>query len=307
MIHKSCLEAELVKKPSRAGAEANAGAETGAKAGAKAGAKTRAATRPKAGPKAGASSPRRETPGQTAGQIRGEIPGETAGDAVRRAGAAGSDTPRPKTARGEATRQAILAAAEVVIGRQGYSEASIGAITREAGVAQGTFYIYFSSKDEVFSELVAEMGRMLRHVIAEATAGFTDRLAAEREGLRAFLAFVSAHPELYRIVQEAQFVDPAAYRAYFRTFAEGYRDGLAKAARAGTIRPGDAEVRAWALMGIARALGELQVVFEAGQDIDHLVATAHDLIENGLGLPEEERPKGEGPGTGSPQREGDHG
>lgn len=31
----------------------------------------------------------------------------------------------------------------------------------EAGVAQGTFYIYFKSRDEVFFELVLEMGRML--------------------------------------------------------------------------------------------------------------------------------------------------
>ena len=142
-----------------------------------------------------------------------------------------SDLLRPKTARGEATRRAILAAAEIVIGRQGYSEASIGSITRQAGVAQGTFYIYFAGKDEVFSELVAEMGRMLRHVISEATSGFEDRLEAEREGLRAFLTFVSAHPELYRIVQEAQFVDPEAYRDYFGTFAQGYREGLEKAVR----------------------------------------------------------------------------
>ena len=188
----------------------------------------------------------------------------------------------PKTARGAATRRAILEAAERVIGRQGFNEASIGSITREAGVAQGTFYIYFASKDEVFSELVAEMGRMLRHAISEATSGYTDRLQAEREGLRAFLAFVSAHPELYRIVQEAQFVDREAYLAYFRTFAEGYREGLARAASAGTIRPGDAEIRAWTLMGIARSLGEFQVVFGGAVPVDTMVEVAHDLIENGL-------------------------
>ncbi|MCA1297614.1 TetR/AcrR family transcriptional regulator [Stappia indica] len=188
----------------------------------------------------------------------------------------------PKTARGEATRRAILGAAEKVIGRQGFNEASIGSITREAGVAQGTFYIYFSSKDEVFSELVVEMGRMLRHVISEATGGMADRLEAEREGLRAFLTFVASRPELYRIVQEAQFVDPDAYRAYFRTFAEGYRQGLAEAAEAGAIRPGNADVRAWALMGIARALGEYSVVFGDTTPIDEVVDIAHDLIVDGL-------------------------
>ncbi|MFB9950649.1 TetR/AcrR family transcriptional regulator [Rhizobium puerariae] len=188
----------------------------------------------------------------------------------------------PKTAKGEATRRAILAAAEMVIGRLGFNEASIGEITRVARVAQGTFYIYFKSKDEIFSELVAEMGRSLRHEISMATHGIADRLTAEREGLRAFLTFVAAHPELYRIVQEAQFVDPEAYRAYFRTFANGYRHGLAEAVKVGEIRPGDAEIRAWALMGIARSLGERAVIFGENTTIDDVVQSAHDLIVHGL-------------------------
>ena len=93
----------------------------------------------------------------------------------------------PKTARGEATRRAILTAAEEVIGARGYNDASITDITREAGVAQGTFYIYFKSKDEVFAELVVEMGRLLRHALNEATEKASDRLSAEKEGLRGFV------------------------------------------------------------------------------------------------------------------------
>jgi len=188
----------------------------------------------------------------------------------------------PKTARGEATRKAILSAAERVIGAKGYNDASIGHITSEAGVAQGTFYIYFTTKEQVFSELVLEMGRLVRHTIAEATQGIRDRLEAERAGLTAFLEFVRAHPDLYRIVQEALFVDPKAYREYYMTFAAGYRAGLEAAQEAGQISEGDAETRAWALMGIGRALGERLVVFETDKPISDLVATAYDLIANGM-------------------------
>ncbi len=189
---------------------------------------------------------------------------------------------QPKTARGEATRKAILAAAERVIGAKGYNDASIGHITSEAGVAQGTFYIYFNTKEQIFSELVLEMGRLVRHTIAEATQGIDNRLDAEKAGLKAFLEFVCAHPDLYRIVQEALFVDPAAYHAYYEAFADGYRTGLEAAEAAGQISSGDAETRAWALMGIARALGEQLVVFKTGKPIADIVASASDLIENGL-------------------------
>lgn len=190
--------------------------------------------------------------------------------------------PQPKTARGEATRKAILAASERVIGSRGFNDASIGLITREAGVAQGTFYIYFKSKDDVFSELVLEMGRSVRHALSTATEDISDRLEAEKAGLKAFLEFVQAHPDLYRIVQEALFVDPKAYEEYYRTFAEGYRLGLAAAEKAGQISPGDADTRAWALMGMARTLGERAVVFGNTDPTDAVVETTYDLIVNGL-------------------------
>src|SRR5215470_5532687 len=62
--------------------------------------------------------------------------------------------PAPKTRRGERTRQKILDAAQREIGSKGFAEASISTITAEAVVAQGTFYVYFRSKEDVARELV---------------------------------------------------------------------------------------------------------------------------------------------------------
>ena len=193
-----------------------------------------------------------------------------------------SPAPRPRTRRGQDTRASLLRAAETVIGETGFAAASIADITRRAGIAQGTFYIYFQSKDEVFRELVMEMGKLTRAFLAEAVADAPDRLTAERRGLRAFLAFVAQRPSLYNIVMEARFVAPDAYRAYYTTFARGYAQNLALAVREGEIRPGDAEVRAWALMGMAVTLGERFAIWDAGADLDHVVDQAFDMLERGL-------------------------
>lgn len=187
-----------------------------------------------------------------------------------------------RTPRGEATRAAILEAAEKVIGKQGFSLSSIADITRAAGVAQGTFYIYFRSKEDVFRELVLELGRVLRHSLTEASERAPNRLRAEKEGLRAFLNFVASHPGLYRIIQEALFIDPKAYRSYFETFADSYREALIKAEASGEIRKGDADVRAWALMGMAKALGERYAVWRETRPVDEMVEAAHDMIVRGL-------------------------
>ena len=108
--------------------------------------------------------------------------------------------PAPKTKRGERTRQKILDAAEREIGRKGFAEASISTITAEAAVGQGTFYLYFRSKEDVLRELVLRMGRRLRRHLTLAVADAPSRLEAERRGLRAFLEFVRANPDLYRVV-----------------------------------------------------------------------------------------------------------
>jgi AcrR family transcriptional regulator len=189
---------------------------------------------------------------------------------------------RPKTARGEATREAILRAAETVVGARGFNEAAISEITREAGVGQGTFYIYFPSKEAVFRELLLEMGRLTRHTLSEAASAAPDRIAAERAGLAAFLEFVARRPALYRIVEEAQFVDQEAYRAYFQSFADNYQQALEQAAMSGEIRPGDSEVRAWALMGMAKELGERYALWGSDRPLGEVADAAFDLIEHGL-------------------------
>lgn len=188
----------------------------------------------------------------------------------------------PKTSRGRHTRLAILRAAETVIGEKGFAAASIADITRTAGIAQGTFYIYFQSKDEVFAELVAEMSRWTRASLSEAVADAPDRMAAERAGLEGFLRFVRGRPALYNIVEEARFFNPDAYRAYFEQFAAAYVINLERAVEEGEIRPGRAEIRAWALMGIARSLGERYGLWDDGSDITAIVDEVMEMIETGL-------------------------
>ena len=58
--------------------------------------------------------------------------------------------------KGERTRQAILDAAYSLIIKQGYAATSMRQIAEEVGLALGSIYNHFSSKDEVFRAIVAE-------------------------------------------------------------------------------------------------------------------------------------------------------
>lgn len=180
---------------------------------------------------------------------------------------------KPRTARGTATRARILEAAESVFAEHGYTEASIVRITEQAGVGQGTFYLYFSSKLAVFEELVEDLNRRVRHAMSEAAARGGNRLEAERLGFQGFFEFTAAHPALYRVVREAEFVSPRALRLHYSRIAEGYIGGLEQARDAGEIEA-DPEIAAWMLMGIGEMVGMRWVLWgdRSGGDGDHPLA-----------------------------------
>ncbi|MGQ0590613.1 MAG: TetR/AcrR family transcriptional regulator, partial [Sphingosinicella sp.] len=104
----------------------------------------------------------------------------------------------PRTERGRKTVRKLLEAAAREFGERGYHEAAITGITQRAGVALGTFYTYFESKEELFRALVRDMSHATRQHVAEAVAGAPDRVAAERLGHAAVIAVTRAPPELYR-------------------------------------------------------------------------------------------------------------
>ncbi|MEN0063001.1 MAG: TetR/AcrR family transcriptional regulator [Myxococcota bacterium] len=195
-------------------------------------------------------------------------------------------TSKPATARGRATRQALLDAAESVFGETRFDVASITEITRRANVSQGTFYVYFDSKKAIFLELVRHLGTLARASLRRSTEGATTRLDREELGLRAFLSFVSEHRNLYRIVRQAEFIDEEAYRDYYRKFAQGYVAGLRGAVDKGEVAPVDVEALAYALMGISDFIGMRWVLWaneESGAEVPEatIEAVLH-LLRNGL-------------------------
>src|SRR6476620_9614527 len=125
----------------------------------------------------------------------------------------------PRTPRGERTLRKILDAARAEFGERGFSDSSIVGITQRAGVALGTFYTYFDSKEEVFRALVRDMSTLVRDNVAPAIKDAKGFFDGERKALAAFLHFVSEHRDVYRIIDEAEFVEPQAYREHYETTA----------------------------------------------------------------------------------------
>jgi AcrR family transcriptional regulator len=185
---------------------------------------------------------------------------------------------RELKARGLETRRRLLDAAERVFGELGFYDASIVKITEAAGVAQGTFYLYFASKQEIFEELVRDLNARVRHAMQEGAAQGRDRIEAERLGFRGYFRFTAEHPALYRIIRQAEFVSPETLQHHYEKITEGYVEGLREAMARGEIAVGEPEVVAWALMAVGEMVGLRWLLWNGAAEVPPAVLDELDAL-----------------------------
>lgn len=193
------------------------------------------------------------------------------------------DAKMPRTERGRRTLRKLLDAAAEEFGEKGFHEASVSSITRRAGVALGSFYTYFDSKDSLFRALVVDMSEKVRTSARSALHDQMDGLEIERAALAAFLRFAREHKEIYRIIDEAEFVDPASYRQHYETIAARIADRLRVGAASGEFRDGLGELEAWAVMGMNVFAGLRYVVWgESEMAPEEVAAGVNRLLADGI-------------------------
>ena len=190
----------------------------------------------------------------------------------------------PRTERGRKTLRKLLDAAATEFAEKGFHEASISGITRSAGVALGTFYTYFDSKDAVFRALVSDMSAGVGKAAREALDPSMGALEIERVALRAFLEFAAEHKEIYRIIDEAEFVDPDSYRAHYETIGSRIEERLKLGGESGEFAPGLGTPEAWAAMGMNVFLGLRYVIWgrEGDPDFEEIARRANMLLTRGI-------------------------
>lgn len=189
--------------------------------------------------------------------------------------------------RTEEVRNKIFTAAAKVVGRYGYAEASISRITEEAGVAQGTFYLYFTSRQHMFDQLLPHVGAEVVAYTGQKVAGAKTFLEVEERGFRAFFEYLRTEPGFFRVLNEAEVAAPIAHAAHMKLLTDHYVKSLKRSVEKGEIKTFD-----------AKELEALAYVFQAARHYlymryvksnentkklpDWVVDTYMRLVKNGL-------------------------
>jgi AcrR family transcriptional regulator len=201
---------------------------------------------------------------------------------------AGSERPPPSTERGRRTRAKVVKAARRVFERDGYLNTRLADISAEAGVAAGTFYTYFSSKEEVFEAVIADGGEDLIPPGLSVTSSAADAIERISATHREFLAMYKRSARLWGLFEQVIAMDKR-FRNLRRRMAddilkrnaEGIRDLQAQ----GLADPDlDPVLAAAALAAMDARMAYRTYVWDENWDDEALATTLDQLWTNALGL-----------------------
>ena len=180
---------------------------------------------------------------------------------------------KPKTERGRETLNNILSAAAQVFYEKGYYNSSISDITKQAGVAAGTFYVYFDSKYDLYKFLLLQCSHLIRKNLTNVIKNCNNRYEVEKAGLQEWLKYIRQNQYMYHIIWESLYIDKQLFVDYYTTFSEAYIKGIDAAKAKGEINPHiGSDVLAWSLMGASNFLGLKWGLFtDRPSDLDRVV------------------------------------
>jgi AcrR family transcriptional regulator len=193
---------------------------------------------------------------------------------------------QPTSQRGRRTRAALVDAARRVFFEVGYAEANATAITKAAGVSYGSFYVYFTSKEELFREIAGELMEEV-FVSSRAPRSIVDAVERLEYENRRFFELYRENARMFQLIDEAVRSEPD-FRAEWQQLRAANFGRLARALgrlqREGRIEPTPSpDYLARALGGMAERLAYVSTVDDA-LDPEQLLDTLNVLWRRSLGL-----------------------
>jgi len=166
----------------------------------------------------------------------------------------------------ETSRERLLRAGRALFGERGFHDVNIHEISGSAGLSVGSFYSYFSGKEEFYACIIELISRDVRRFIQQNLDATLSRIEQEMQGVYLFAFLLTIDRSVYNIVREAEFVLPETVREYYDSFQRGYERNLRD------TREHDQPTMINALLGISHYFG-MELLF------DHSMDHARELVE----------------------------
>src|SRR5579875_1025804 len=115
---------------------------------------------------------------------------------------------RELRAQGRETVRKLLEAGMIEFEERGFNGARVDDVVRRAGISHGTFYLYFSNKEDLFKALLQDALRDMEVIAGDFPVVTRDEagITVLRRWVRAFFDVYAAHATVIRILSQADLV-----------------------------------------------------------------------------------------------------
>lgn len=179
-------------------------------------------------------------------------------------------------------REQLLHTAVAVFAEHGYHATSMNDVAEAAGVTKPVLYQHFSSKRELFVELLADIGAELRDTIAKATADAAGPRQQIENGFRAYFSYVGEHTDSFKVL----FGSGARRDPEFASFARSVETSIADAIAELIVVEGEPvaqrRILAHSIVGMTESASRYWLAHDREPDVDTLATQLSQLAWSGL-------------------------
>lgn len=179
-------------------------------------------------------------------------------------------------------RSQLLDTAVHVFAEHGYHATSMNDVAETAGVTKPVLYQHFSSKRQLFVEVLTDVGDALRDTIAKATSDAPGPRQQVENGLRAYFRFVEERTDSFRVL----FGSGARRDPEFASFAQSVEESIAESIAELIVVDGQPaehrDVLAHGIVGMAESASRHWLSHDRSPDVDTLASQLGRLAWSGM-------------------------
>ncbi|MDR5586424.1 MULTISPECIES: TetR/AcrR family transcriptional regulator [Clostridium] len=183
------------------------------------------------------------------------------------------------------TKKLIFNSSIEVFSKSGYRGATMDEIATTAGLAKGTLYYNFNSKEEIFNFIVDNGLKLLNDEIAAVNELNDDAIEKLKQICKIQLTFLYEHNSFFRVVmsqlwgdEERQFILREKVKSHIKEIEMYIQMGM----KEGCIRKGDSEVMAYEFFGTLCSTAIYELINIEKVSLEDIINKTLEFIFNGL-------------------------
>lgn len=179
-------------------------------------------------------------------------------------------------------RRQLLDTAVTVFAERGFHATSMNDVAEAAGVTKPVLYQHFSSKRDLFIELLSDIGDELRDTIAKATADAAGPRQQIEQGFRAYFRFVNEHTDSFRVLFGAGARRDPEFASFARAVETSIADAIAELIVVDGQPAAHRSLLAHSIVGMTESASRHWLAHDREPDVDTLADQLAQLAWSGM-------------------------